>query len=157
MRSLPLLLALATFSLVGLFYLLKPVAPGNRAAAVPPPAATAAREDGTPSASASAATTPSPQVVESAEPDPVRARFEIRDGQRLSGPDRVEAMQGQVLRIEVLSDRDDELHLHGYDRHQPVAAGIPAVLQFTATHSGRFELELHNSHLTLTAIEVQPN
>ena len=157
MRSLPLLLALTTFSLVGLFYLLKPVAPqsgqitatadAGAAGDAPVPAAQLSDDaDGV-----------NPEVVVAASSAGVEERFEVAKGQRVLGPDRIIARQGQQVQIEVLSDRDDELHLHGYDLHLPLLAGKAVTLTLRADHSGRFELELHKQHLTLAALEVHPD
>ena len=153
MRSLPLLLALTSFSLVGLFYLLKPVAPQPaqmNTTAEPATAATATAPAGNSGEEAEHA------ADASAESAAVQVRYQVTQGQRVLGPDRIVAQQGQQVQIEVLSDRDDELHLHGYDLHLPLPAGKPVTLSVDAKHSGRFELELHKQHLTLAALEVHP-
>ena len=153
MRSLPLLLALTTFSLVGLFYLLKPVAPQ--------PAQTSATAEPTAAATATTPADTSGEVADhaadtGADSAAVQVRYEVILGQRILGPDRIVAEQGQQVQIEVLSDRDDELHLHGYDLHFALPAGKAVTLSLRAEHSGRFELELHKQHLTLAALEVHP-
>src|SRR5688572_9066593 len=87
---------------------------------------------------------------------PTPVEFVIAGGQRVSGPAVVSVIQGDVVRLLVKSDRDDELHLHGYELSLALQAGQSARLDFEATRSGRFELELHHSHLDLTVLEVRP-
>lgn len=158
MRSLPLLLALTTFSLVGLFYLLKPVVPQSAPSAAASPTGT--RLDGPatkePMGDEAAALSPKPGET-AAESAVVHVRYEVTEGQRVLGPDRIAVRQGQQVKIEVISDRADELHLHGYDLHLSMEPGKVATMSLLAEHSGRFELELHKQHLTLAALEVHPD
>ena len=74
----------------------------------------------------------------------------------VSGPAVIQVAQGTGVTLRIRSDRTDELHLHGYDLHARIDAGEPADLTFTADKSGRFEYELHGSHLELGALEVRP-
>lgn len=158
MRSLPLLLALTAFSLVGLFYLLKPVAPKPATATTIPQAVTESDRPGS-AEKAGDETLEAGTVVAkpiAAENAAVQVRYEVVEGNRVLGPDRILVRQGQEVQIEVLSDRVDELHLHGYDLHLPLLPGQVATMSLHAEHSGRFELELHKQHLTLAALEVHP-
>lgn len=82
--------------------------------------------------------------------------FEIAKG-KVSGPPSLAVHQGQRVRIRVRSDREDELHLHGYDLSAPLPAGEIVTLGFIADRGGRFELELHHAQLQLGALEVQPD
>ena len=131
-----LLMGLAVFSLVGLFYLLKPVAPPAAPGAQKPPLAAANAE-------------PAPLAADTAAPEQLAARYVLRDGQLLSGPQRISARRGQQVNISIDSDSNDELHLH-------VHANEPVSIAFVADKTGRFELELHKAHLTLAALEVHP-
>ena len=157
MRSLPLLLALTTFSLVGLFYLLKPVVPQPVPTSATANAGAAALTPGAAGGPSGDAGAVDAEVVDTARDSAVKVRYEVNKGQRVSGPDRIIAQQGQHVQIEVLSDRDDELHLHGYDLHLPLPPGKPVTLSLRAEHSGRFVLELHKQHLSLAALEVHPD
>lgn len=99
---------------------------------------------------------PAAPSVRSAPAEPTLA---IRGGRRVGGPDTIHAVQGDELRIRLVSDQDVELHLHGYDLHLHLRPGVPGELAFVAAHSGRFELELHGAkgaHEALTVVEVQP-
>ncbi|HZP12214.1 MAG TPA: hypothetical protein VFB36_07315 [Nevskiaceae bacterium] len=91
-------------------------------------------------------------------PPPVASSFDfvVRNGARAAGPVAMQAKEGDDVEIKVTSDQPDELHVHGYDLHTPLKANEPGTLYFKATHSGRFDVELHRSGLTLGALEIQP-
>ncbi|MFI9121956.1 hypothetical protein ACIGW0_21525 [Streptomyces bikiniensis] len=55
--------------------------------------------------------------------------------------------KGERLTLHVTSDRDDTLHVHGYDRELPLSAGTSATLTLTADRTGLFEVETHGSGL----------
>lgn len=55
-----------------------------------------------------------------------------------------------------LSDRADELHVHGYNLQLDVHAKRPATLKFTARRTGRFTFELHRSSVELGVFEIYP-
>lgn len=67
----------------------------------------------------------------------------IEQGQRVAGPALIRIPQGATVLLHFASDRDGELHLHGYDKHVQLLAGKVVTLKFKAEHSGRFEYELH--------------
>lgn len=91
-----------------------------------------------------------------APPAPVVQIYRVEKGQRVAGPELIQVRQDDEVTLSITSDVADELHMHGYDHHLHLHAGQPAELKFTATHSGRFEFELHKSHLSLGVLEVQP-
>ncbi len=82
--------------------------------------------------------------------------FVLKDGKRISGPASFRVRQGEQVTLRIESDANDELHLHGYDLKLAIRAGEPATLQFAASRSGRFGLELHKRHTELGALEVYP-
>ncbi|MDD3763450.1 MAG: hypothetical protein PHP86_09195 [Nevskiales bacterium] len=71
-------------------------------------------------------------------------------------PQTLLATQGDTIELTVVSPGDDELHLHGYDLSLRLHGGTPARLRFVARHAGRFELELHDRHTELGALEIRP-
>ena len=102
---------------------------------------------------------PGPTAAELAPPaTPPRSDFVfvIAGGKLVSGPTTMSVTQGRSVTIQIQSDVDDELHLHGYDLSLPVSGRTMAELSFEAKRSGRFPLELHESRLELGALEVQP-
>jgi hypothetical protein len=88
-----------------------------------------------------------------------RGVFEIniRNGQIVSGPHLLQAHEGDEITLKIVSDRSDEVHLHGYDLHADLVPGETATLAFTATRTGRFGMETHRSHTELAALEVYPH
>ncbi|MGH3751352.1 MAG: hypothetical protein ACRDRP_01425 [Pseudonocardiaceae bacterium] len=70
-------------------------------------------------------------------------------------PARVDVDRGTQVRIEVTSDRRDELHVHGYDKTLQLTPGSPATLQFLADVPGVFEVETHDSGLLLFQLLVR--
>ncbi len=59
------------------------------------------------------------------------------------------------MTIRVTSDVADEVHVHGYDRTVPVAAGQTAEVTFVASIPGVFEVELERIHRLLFTLEVR--
>ena len=123
-------------ALSGLFVFLKPPT-------APPPAPPLAASTAT---QAPAVTGPAPRIFE----------LVIADGKLQSGPRLIQLQQGEAVALKVTSDRNDELHLHGYDLHAHLQAHTPATLSFKADRSGRFEYELHQAQVELGVLEVQP-
>lgn len=54
----------------------------------------------------------------------------------VSGGGRLQVSLGSVVRLVVLADVSDEIHVHGYDLFALVAPGQPATLEFTADIPG---------------------
>jgi copper(I)-binding protein len=68
---------------------------------------------------------------------------------------RVKVAKGTQVRLQVTSDKADELHVHGYDLEKPLPAGEQVTLEFTADQAGLFDIELHESDLQLAQLEVR--
>lgn len=134
-----LFLAGGALLLLGLFVWFKPP--------VPAPAAAPAAE----------ATLAAPAAVAPALPlQPKVFELVVRDGKVVAAPDTLRVSVGDEVELRVTSDRADELHLHGYDRSLELRPGVAAELRLLATRTGRFEIELHQAHLDLGALEVHP-
>ncbi|MEW5655765.1 hypothetical protein ABGT92_10590 [Streptomyces cinereoruber] len=110
-----------------------------------------------PLAGASAASAPpSPRPTEPGRPEPGRTVTLTITGRTVQPPpSRIELKKGERLTLHVTSDRDDTLHVHGYDRELPLSAGTPAALTLTADRTGLFEVETHGSGLVLTQLVVR--
>ena len=67
---------------------------------------------------------------------------------------RVKIKLGTQVRLQVTTDRADEVHLHGYDRKVDAQPGRPAVLQFQADTPGVFQVELEEADLKLVELQV---
>ena len=78
----------------------------------------------------------------------------VRGGQ-VEGASRQRAPLNQPVTIRVTSDVTDEIHVHGYDKTVPVAAGATAELNFVANIPGVFEVELERARKLLFTLEVR--
>ena len=116
-----------------------PTAPTTSAA--PPSATTAPTPTASPSPSAPAADR---EIV-----------VTIAKG-RISPPTgRITVGKGQLVRITVISDVSDELHVHGYDLGARLPAGKPGSVEFRADKTGLFEVETHETELVLFQLVVR--
>ncbi len=138
-KSALLYLGLGLALLAGLFLWLRPA----------PVAAPA------PTVLAAVPTAPTAPVLPAA-PAPQVYSLMVSKGRRVSGPELIQVHAGDAVTLEVISDQPDELHLHGYDLRLKLLPGEPGRLSFTASHSGRFDYELHHAQLELGALEVLP-
>ncbi len=82
--------------------------------------------------------------------------FVVENGS-LRGDKRPRANEGDRIILQIISDRADEFHLHGYDKSVELSAFATATLEFDANIAGRFPFELERSHAELGAIEISPN
>jgi plastocyanin len=118
--------------------------------------------DDTPSAdSSSSAPAPSSSSADetSAEPTPtqktVQITVSVQDGKVNPRPRRVEVPLGDQVRLQVTSDVDDTLHVHGFDVEEPLEAGRTTTVELTADQQGIFEVETHETELELLQLEVR--
>jgi len=82
--------------------------------------------------------------------------WRVEAGQRMQGPAKFAVRVGDTITLEVASDRDDVLHIHGDGLKVPLLADKNVRIDWTPAHSGHFDLELHHSGLTLTQVAVLP-
>ncbi len=64
--------------------------------------------------------------------------------------------KGDEVRFEVISDIEEEVHVHGYDVYADLIAGKPAEIAFPASIDGVFEVELHGTAAPIAEITVNP-
>ncbi len=76
---------------------------------------------------------------------------------------RVRVNQGDVVELRWTSDKNQTLHLHGYDIEAEVRPGSPVVMRFDAFAAGRFPVEIHgdsqggaHDQAVLVYLEVYP-
>lgn len=146
MKRLPLTVTLVLLALL----------PAAACSGEPAPRAEAPTPPSTPSAAPSQpASTEQPTAPGSASaPTGQLVQLSYLGGQVTGATARVAVALGSTVTLEVTSDTADEIHLHGYDLSTPVTPGAPAVLTFTADIPGVFELELEESGVPLTQVEV---
>ena len=61
---------------------------------------------------------------------------------------------GQTVVLRLLSDSDQEYHVHGYELEKKAAAGVEATFEFTADTAGSFEVESHTTNKVLATLQV---
>ena len=61
---------------------------------------------------------------------------------------------GQTVILRLVSDSDQEYHVHGFELEQQVAAGVEATFEFTADVAGSFDVESHTNDAVLAIIQV---
>ena len=71
-------------------------------------------------------------------------------------PASPEAVKGQKVTMTITTDKDEEVHLHGYDIHFDCKANQPLSKAFTADKTGSFEMELEKTSTHLTNFDVTP-
>jgi hypothetical protein len=65
--------------------------------------------------------------------------------------------KGDQVRVRVVSDTADEIHVHGYDLKKDVEKGGSVQFAFPATIEGVFEIELEDAGVQIASLEVQPS
>jgi hypothetical protein len=103
---------------------------------------------------ASAMTNPTMTPTATPAGDVVEIKVTTTGGRVVPRPSVHKVAKGRTVRIIVISDVNDELHVHGYDLPAELTAGRPAVVEFTADQAGRFEVETHESGLQLFQLQV---
>jgi hypothetical protein len=94
-------------------------------------------------------TTPAPAAA------PV-ATVRVVGGKPQGGVQRITRSKGEQVRLRIVSDTADEVHVHGYDLKKDVAAGGRVAFAFKATIDGRFEVELEGSGTQLAELDIEP-
>jgi hypothetical protein len=80
----------------------------------------------------------------------------LRNGRPPGGVRELEFRRGQRVRFAVVSNVDDEVHVHGYDITRPLRAGRRVVLSFRARLEGVFEVESHEFETQVAELKVEP-
>lgn len=127
--------------------------PSPTPTAEPAPAATPA-----PSAAAPAPTATEAAPAEQAAPafDGTVVEVSFVGGEVSTAQPRVEVPLNGQVRLVVMSDVVDEVHVHGVDEYAPLAPGAPVTYDFTASIPGIFEVELHEAGDLLFTLQVEP-
>lgn len=86
----------------------------------------------------------------------IKVTLEARGGKPVGGIKVVRLKRDDQVALSIVSDRADELHVHGYDLKLKLEADKPATLQFAAKRTGRFAIELHKNGAELAVLEIYP-
>lgn len=82
--------------------------------------------------------------------------FEITVPADAMTPRDVTVSEGDRVTLRISADREIGFHLHGYDLKAAVRPGVPAVLEFRADLTGRFEIEDEETERPLGTLVVEP-
>ena len=96
-----------------------------------------------------------PRSTSEASSSALQLRAVVSGGKVETARSRVDVRVAETIRIEVIADVADEIHVHGYDLKAPVRPGEAGVIQFVADIPGVFEVELENSRLTLFELRIR--
>jgi hypothetical protein len=116
-----------------------------------PPASTAAS---TPASAAGSAPTAVASAVASGTAQQTIS-FTVVNKKVTGDTGRVKVKLGTRLRITVLSDTAEEIHVHAYDLMQEIGANSPGSIEFVADKPGVIEVELEREKILLTHLQVQ--
>lgn len=114
-----------------------------------------------PGASTPATVTSSPATVTSspvsAAPSGATRTIEVsvRDKTVTPAPAQIDLAVGETLLLVVTTDRDNELHAHGFEAEAKLVAGVPTSVTLTGKEPGVFEVETHDPALTLLTVAVR--
>lgn len=111
---------------------------------------TPAAQPATPSglATPSVASTPSLRTLRT-------VRIELTNGKVSPNGARVELNRGEPFMLDITSDRDDEIHVHGFDKTIGVKAGDRVKVPMIADRTGRFEVESHHPALLIVVLQIR--
>lgn len=84
------------------------------------------------------------------------ATIRVRDGKPVGGITKLDYTKGDQIRIKVVSDVADEVHLHGYDIGKDVKAGGSVSFDLPASLEGVFEIELESRKEQIAELRVNP-
>ena len=68
----------------------------------------------------------------------------------------LQARQGDTITLTFTTDKDEEIHLHGFDIAFDCKAGEPLTKTFEADRTGQFEFEIEGSSTHLGNLTVKP-
>jgi hypothetical protein len=94
-------------------------------------------------------------------PGPKTFRIVLREGRLISSPAVLDAVEGDVMTLSILSDQPATLHIHEYEQQfvVPLNSGEEATTTFTAGRAGRFAVHVMGidpTHPEVAAIQVHP-
>lgn len=131
--------------------------------AEPPQSSPPASPAAPPSTSAPAPTTPTapettppaPTPPASEDPSRVELAITLADGKAEPNGERLDVALGTTVVITVTSDREDEVHVHGFDLEILVKPGKTVTKEFVADQTGSFEIESHEPEFLLVQLQVR--
>lgn len=81
----------------------------------------------------------------------------VAGGKPSGGVRTLAATKGDTIKLTVVSDLADEIHIHGYDLHRSIRRpGGSVQFAFRATIDGSFVIELESKAQQIAALRVNP-
>jgi hypothetical protein len=71
-------------------------------------------------------------------------------------PDKLQSHQDDMVTLKITADKDEEIHLHGYDYKLSMKPGETQTKTFKADKTGSFEIEIENTSTHLGELDVLP-
>ncbi len=97
------------------------------------------------------------QLLAQAKPKPRMIELAIRGGKVTANEKTFRVAEGEVVKISWSTDKEVELHLHGYDIRALAKPQSVVHMTFVAKFAGRFPITAHDlGHATLAYLEVYP-
>jgi FtsP/CotA-like multicopper oxidase with cupredoxin domain len=94
------------------------------------------------------------ETVEAEDDKPVVIRVE--GGEPKGGAKTITVKQGEQVRIRVVVDEPQEIHIHGYELEREATPDDPAEFEFTAELEGIFDIETHLTDAKIGTLVVEP-
>lgn len=91
----------------------------------------------------------------SAPPEPKAIAISLAAGSADPIGEKVDLSVGQEFTLDITSDRNDEVHVHGFDTTVEVSAGETVSTTLTAQQAGTFEVESHDPVLTILILQIR--
>lgn len=100
--------------------------------------------------------TPAPASTPSGETSKVVVDITLKDGQTTPSGDKIDVAQGQTVVLNVTSDHEDAIHVHGgYDIELEVQPDVPATEEFVADRTGSVEIESHHPEKIIVILIIR--
>lgn len=81
--------------------------------------------------------------------------IELAKGKVSPNGSRVDLAKGEPFVLDITSDRNDEVHVHGFDKEIEVKAGKRVQVEMTADRTGRYEVESHHPELLIVVLQIR--
>lgn len=119
-----------------------------------PPSTSTTQVTTSPAAPGLTTTTSTVATTTSTTIDAGTLEIRVQSGTVVGGPGELKVELGSEVRLLVVADVDDHLHVHGYDLFFDVSPGDETRVEFVADVPGVFEIELEGAGLLLLELEV---
>jgi plastocyanin len=82
--------------------------------------------------------------------------IDVRNEEPVNGVETLEYSAGEEVEFKVRSNTATEVHVHGYEIEEEVAAGKTVTVSFAAELEGIYEVEVHPAEEQIAELRVNP-